>query len=76
MILFAIPLIGWLACIVTAFAAKNRNRRNFARATLVFLIVGVVLSIALFFLFGWLWSLVRDSIQQYLDFDITAFTGR
>ena len=49
MILFALPFIGWLACIIMAFAPKNQNLRNFSRAMLVFLILGLILSVIAYF---------------------------
>jgi hypothetical protein len=64
MLLFAIPVIGWLACIIMAFAAGNRNRRNFARATLVFLIVGIILCVALYLVFDWIWEVAQGYLQQ------------
>jgi amino acid transporter len=67
MILFCIPVVGWLACIIMAFAAKNRNRRNFARAMLVFLIVGIVLSVALYFVFNWVWDAASEYLRQYIN---------
>ncbi len=41
-ILFAIPVIGWISCIVMSFAAENRNIRNLSRAYFVFLILGAI----------------------------------
>jgi hypothetical protein len=67
MILFAIPIIGWLACIIMAFAAGNRNRRNFARAMLVFMVIGLILAIAAYFLFSWIWEAARDYGMQYIS---------
>jgi amino acid transporter len=67
MLLFCIPIIGWIACIVMAFAAKNRNRRSFARAMLVFMIIGVVLSVALYFVFSWIWGAAAEYMQQYVN---------
>ena len=32
MLLFAIPVIGWLVCLITALAAKNENKKHFAKA--------------------------------------------
>ncbi|MDR3299040.1 MAG: zinc ribbon domain-containing protein [Candidatus Accumulibacter sp.] len=66
MILFAIPVIGWLACLIMALAAKNRNRRHFARAMLVFLILGMVFAVALSFLFGGVWETVQGYLQKYI----------
>ena len=45
MLLFAIPVIGWLACILLALAAKNPSLKNFARAKLVWLVIGLILAI-------------------------------
>lgn len=42
-ILFLIPLVGLIASIVFSFAPKNRNVKNFARATMVWNIVGLVI---------------------------------
>ena len=58
-ILFSLPVIGWIACIVMAFASKNLNRRNFARAMLVFMIVGCVFVIILWAFVNWLISMVN-----------------
>ena len=42
-ILFNIPLIGWIFCICFAFAAHNRNLRNFARSKFCLLILWIIL---------------------------------
>lgn len=62
-ILFAIPVIGQIACIIMAFAAKNLNRKHFARAMLIFMIIGLVLSVILFFIGRW----VLDAAASYLN---------
>ena len=62
-ILFAIPLIGQIACIIMAFGAKNLNRRNFARATLIFMIIGLVISVVLYFVGRW----VLEAAASYLS---------
>lgn len=43
MFLFALPVLGWLICLIVAFAAKNKNIKHFARATLIWLVIGLVL---------------------------------
>lgn len=45
MLLFAIPVLGWLIAIVVALAAKNSNLKSFARATLTWLLIGLILLI-------------------------------
>ncbi len=47
MLLFALPIIGWLSCIIIALAAKNPSLKNFARAVLVWLVVGLIVLILL-----------------------------
>ena len=62
-ILFSIPAVGWIACLIMAFAAKNLNTRNYARAMLIFLIIGIVISVALYFLFSW----ISEAAIQYIN---------
>lgn len=45
MLLFAIPVLGWLIAIVVALAARNPNLKSFARATLTWLLIGLILLI-------------------------------
>lgn len=47
MLLFALPVVGFVACIISAFASRNKNIRNFARAMLIWLILSVVLLLIL-----------------------------
>ena len=53
-ILFALPVIGVIACLIMAFAAKNLNCRNYARAGLIFMLVGLAMIIITFLLGLWL----------------------
>jgi hypothetical protein len=73
MILFCIPIIGWLACIVMAFVAKNQNRRNLARATLVFLVIGAIIGAVLYFVFNWLAAAITAYINEYIS-EVTGST--
>ncbi len=45
MLVYSLPLIGWLICIIMAFAPKNESKKHFARAILIWSIVGIVISI-------------------------------
>ena len=47
MLLFSLPVLGWVICIIMAFAPKNRNIRNFARAMLIWLVIALVISLLL-----------------------------
>ena len=42
-LLFAIPLIGWVLCVMFALTARNYNLRNFARSQFCYLIIAIVL---------------------------------
>jgi hypothetical protein len=66
-ILMSIPLIGWLICIIWACGGcKNRNKRNFARATLIFLILGAAVGFAVYALLNWLIGGVTEALGQAL----------
>lgn len=43
-VLYGIPVIGWICCLVFSFTQKNVNKRNFARATLIGLIISLVIT--------------------------------
>ena len=62
-ILFSLPAIGWIICLAMAFIPKNLNKRNFARAMLIFMIIGCVISIVLFFVF----RLAAESILHWFQ---------
>lgn len=64
MLLFAIPIIGWIACIVMAFASKNENIKHFACAMLIWLIIAAVLCVATYFLFAWIGNALKDYISE------------
>lgn len=45
-LLFAIPVVGFIALLIYTFAAKNVNRRNFARSYWCGLVVALVIIVA------------------------------
>ena len=63
-ILFSIPVIGILACLFFAFASGNVNKKNFAKATLVFFIIGLVISVLIYFAFGWMFDTLIKSVDE------------
>ncbi len=67
MLLFSIPVIGWIACIIMAFAPKNENIKHYAKAMLIWIIIGIVLSVAAYFVFQWLSGSLIDYINQVTD---------
>ena len=44
MLLFALPIIGFIACIIMCFAPKNKNLKHFARANLIWAIIGLIIA--------------------------------
>ena len=64
MFLFAVPVIGWIACIIMAFVPKNENLKHFARAMLIWLIIAAVLCVVLYFLFAWIGGALKDYINE------------
>jgi hypothetical protein len=66
-ILMNIPVIGWLICIIWACGGcKNRNRRNFARANLIFLAIAAFIALIGFLLVDWLIGLVVNYFVQFI----------
>ncbi len=45
--LFAIPVLGLIIVIFSALGARNRNVKNFARAELLVIFIGVAVALAL-----------------------------
>lgn len=65
MFLFAIPVVGWVICIIMALGAtKNKNKRNFARAILIWLIIAGIIAVAAYFAISWLSNMVLDYVNQ------------
>ncbi len=64
MLVYAIPIVGWIACIVTAKKGKHQTKKNFAKAMLIWLIIGLVLSLITGLLVGWLSTVLIDYINE------------
>ena len=63
-ILFSIPILGYIICLITAFASKKPNKRNFARAMLIFIIIGIVLASIAYFVTNWAVGVAREYITE------------
>ena len=82
-LLFSLPLIGLIFCIVFACGGtKNRNRRNLAKAYLIFMIIALVLSVILVVLAlvmgNWLQGLFQEAWNDALGGgagDTGGYTG-
>ena len=65
MILYSIPIIGWIFCIVMAFSAENRNVRNYARAGLILAILGIAIALVGYFVFAWIFLEFYDILLDF-----------
>lgn len=70
MFLFALPLIGLLSCIIAAFAPKNKSIRNFARAILLWTLIGVILAGILLAAFAMLAGEILELLEEATGVDI------
>ena len=70
-LLFALPVVGWLACIILAFAPKNKNIKHFARAMLIWLLIAAILAgVAAFAV-----KALFRSVTPYVEEITGSFTG-
>lgn len=63
MFLFALPIIGFISCIIVACAAKNQNKKHFAAAMLIWYIIGALAVVLL--IIGVI--ILGSSILNYLN---------
>lgn len=86
-ILFSVPIIGWITCFVLCFAAKKQSTKNFARAlTILFLVCVILLSILTVITVlvlpklidyvavragDWIVSVVTDVLEEYTGEEFT-----
>ena len=74
-LLFCVPVIGWVACIIMAFAGGKQNRKNFARAMLIFIIIGILLSVALYFVSSWVFEVLMDYAAETARSGLSGLSG-
>ncbi len=65
--LFALPIIGFIACIIICFAPKNKNLKHFARANLIWAIIGLIICGLLIGGFYLLSNSLMDYINSLTD---------
>lgn len=41
-LVFTIPVIGLIACLITAFVGDNKSKKNFSKAYLIWIIIGII----------------------------------
>ncbi len=63
-LLFSIPVIGFIASIVLSFVPQNRNLKNFSRAALIWIVISAVVSGLLF----WgLFIFATEHVENWVD---------
>jgi hypothetical protein len=63
--LFAIPFVGFIVQLIFAFSQGNINRKNFARAYLLYQVIAIAASILLLIFFGAAFAVLIDSLTYY-----------
>jgi len=64
LILLSIPLVGLILCLIWAFGRKaNYNRRNLARASLIFMVACIVLGLVFSTVFATIFQSVISSFM-------------
>ncbi|NLW89738.1 MAG: zinc ribbon domain-containing protein [Clostridiaceae bacterium] len=73
MFLLSVPIIGFIAMLIFAFASKNVNRKSVARAVLIALIIGIIISIGVsvstYFIFRDTIEEIAEYVQDNVEFD-------
>lgn len=74
MLLFAIPVVGFIACLIMSFASKNKNIKHYSRAVLIWTIIVAVLTIILSIIGYLLMDSLMDYINQSYGGSMNSFT--
>lgn len=66
-LLFSIPIVGLIACLIMAFAPKNKNIKNFSRAMLVWLLIGIVIGGIVIALIVQTVKSITNTVSEYIE---------
>ena len=66
-LLFSIPFIGLICCIIFCFAPKNKNIKNFSKANLIWTLLGLIILLIGVGVFAILFSFYGDNIVSFLS---------
>lgn len=45
MLVYAIPILGFIICLATAFSGENKSKKSFSRAYLLWMIIGLIFTV-------------------------------
>ena len=65
--LFGIPIIGWLVCLICAFAMKNKNLKNYAKSRVIWFFIKAVFWVGIFFLLRWIGNMIMDFVGGFFE---------
>ena len=66
-LLFSLPAIGWIICLIMAFAPKNKNIKNFARSKLIWIIIAIILGAICGIIFASVFKNMGVDIDDYFS---------
>ena len=69
LILFCIPVLGWVTCLIVAFSVKNKSLRNYSRAVLILILIALVMYVIIYFTACWVienTSVLFDTIVEMM----------
>ncbi len=66
-LLFSLPAIGWIICIIMSFAPKNKNIKNFARSKLIWIIIAIILGVICGIIFAFVFKNMGVDIDDYFS---------
>lgn len=66
-LLFSLPAVGWIICLVMAFAPQNQNIKNFARSKLIWIAIGIILGIIAGVIFSALFNEIGADMDSYFS---------
>ena len=67
-LLFSLPAIGWIICLIMSFAPKNKNIKNFARSKLIWILIAIIL--------GAICGIIFASVFKNMGVDIDDYFSR
>ena len=65
--LYAIPVIGWIACIATAASAENGTKKNYAKAILLWLLICAAVAVVGYVAWRVVTALMAAAVEQALS---------
>lgn len=66
-VLFKLPGLGWLFCIILSFAPKNYNIKHFARSRLVVLVIALICAGLLYAVFAIFGDQIAAALQSFVS---------